>query len=123
MSARHRSFTTKPPEPLGFDIDGEEFTCFARIPGGTLLDIATAATSAGAEIGAIAQFFEMTIIPEDQERFAKLIRSEKGPDLVELRDIIMYLVEEYSNFPTGSSGSSSTTGTGSEENASSPESG
>lgn len=117
-STRHRSFsTTVDKEPITFDVDGEEFTAVPDLPGGVLLDIAQTLMKRDFSIEGLNSFFNAAIVPDDHERFAKMIRKEAGPGLDVLVDITKFLVEEYTGFPTvtlpGSPPPPSRTGTGS----------
>jgi len=101
-STRHRSFTTKKDKaPVTFDVDGEQFTAVPDIPGGVLLDIATALGASDApDVGVISEFFDTVIVEEDHERFAQLIRKPGGPGVDVLVEIVKFLVEEITGFPT-----------------------
>lgn len=117
-STRHRSFSTGvEKDPITFDVDGEEFTAVPDIPGGVLLDIAGVLMSGDFSIDGLNSFFNAAIVEGDHERFAKMIRKEAGPGLAVLVDIVKFLVEEYTGFPTlklpGSPPQPSRTGAGS----------
>lgn len=83
----HRSFASRAErDPFTFDIDGEEFHSVTSLSGADVLEMAILG---GASF--YRRVFELSIAEEDAERFAKCLRSPKGPDyetLVEIGDAL-----------------------------------
>jgi hypothetical protein len=105
--ARFKDFgTTQTLEefpPLGFALNGEEFTCHQAISGATLLDFVRRAdsNSGGMAAEAIIEFLGIALEDPDSKRFDAMI---KDPDrIVEvetLGTIAGWLVEQYTARPT-----------------------
>ena len=89
--------------PLGFALNGEEFTCRPAMSGASLLDFVRRADSdsGGMAAEAIVDFLSMSMEEDDAARFDAMI---KDPDqIVEvetLGEIAGWLVEQYTARPT-----------------------
>jgi hypothetical protein len=129
MSKRHKDFgavaTTADYEPLSFTLDGEEYWCKPAINGAVLLRFVREADSdsGGQSAGALLGLFEKVLLPEDNEKFAKVIDDpEKIIDINILGEIAAWVVEQYTQRPTkarsGSSRGRTTRGSGSTDSAS-----
>lgn len=120
-SSRHRSYKSarrEDLEPLGFDIDDEEFTCVPKAPSGVFLDIAGKMDADGnITLGAAAlvDFFHGVLLRTDAvpsnngtpprassyDRFnAFLHDQERIVDIEQLAQICQDLMEDYSGRPT-----------------------
>jgi hypothetical protein len=91
-------------EPLGFALNGEEFTCKPAIAGAVLLDFVRRADAAsgGMAAEAIVEFLEDSLeSDEDKERFMAMIRD---PDVVVQVDVLGtiagWLIEQFTARPT-----------------------
>jgi len=90
-------------DPLGFALNGEDFTCRPAMAGAVLLDFVRRAdsNSGGAAADAIIQFLEDALEEPDRERFQSIIRD---PDTIvevdTLAAISAWLIEQYTTRPT-----------------------
>jgi hypothetical protein len=111
---RFRSFSDTPElagsdapdvevEPLGFELNGEEFEVFPECPGALLLEfIESADTGSGA--AALLRFVRSVMEPEEYARLDKVLKDPKKVVKIEkITDIVKFLVEEYSGRPTTAS--------------------
>lgn len=105
--ARHKKFSggTKITdfEPLGFELNGEEFTCHAAIPGAVMIDFIRRADSdsMGNSAEALFSFLKSSMDESEYERFNKLINDpEVIIDISLIGEIVSYLIEEYGERPT-----------------------
>lgn len=103
----HKSFSTKPREPVTFDIDGERFTCHDQIPVTSLLDYASRlmpdASSQEVRFTAsdVLDFFKLVMPEDEHERFMKFIDDPvRNVDLDTLGELLIFLVEAYGGRPT-----------------------
>lgn len=134
------SFTSRNKDPIEFDIDGEAFA-IAPIGAWAFFDLAEMAATAGDDSIAdpvekatlqaqqsvkVRDMFRDHMEPAEYERFDKFCRSPRGPDVGLLMEVIQGLVAETTGRPTeppSPSGSGRpTTGLGSTDSASLPES-
>ena len=114
--------------PLGFALNGEEFSCRPALPGTTLLDFVRRADSdsGGMAAEAIVQFLKDSLEEPDRERFVTM--SEDLDQIVEvetLGEIAGWIVEQYTSRPTKprsrSASGRSTAGRGSTDTSSEEE--
>lgn len=113
-------------EPLGFELNGQEFECYSAIPGSVLLEFVRGASSAdgATSAGALYTFLEAAMPEAEWERLNEVLHSpETIIELEMIADIVSFLVENFSDRPTtepeDSSSGASTSGTSSTEDASS----
>lgn len=89
--------------PLGFALNGEEFSCKQAMSGAALLDFVRRADgdSGGMAAEAIIQFLNSSLEEDDAARFDTMI---KDPDQIvqveTLGEIAGWLVEQYTTRPT-----------------------
>lgn len=114
--------------PLGFALNGEEFTCHPAIAGATLLDFVKRADSdsGGVAADAIVTFLEEALEDQERDRFKALILDpEQIVEVETLGEIAGWLVEQYATRPTKepsrSSNGHKAAGTGSTDTSSDEE--
>lgn len=89
--------------PLGFALNGEEFTCKQAMSGAVLLDFVRRAdsNSGGMAAEAIIDFLSMAMEDEDATRFDAMIKDpERIVEVETLGEIAGWLVEQYTTRPT-----------------------
>lgn len=89
-------------EPLKFALHGEEFECYPRLQGKTLLQFVEQANADDAASSArvTRTFFEKVMNKETYERFDAMLEDpEKIVTVEALGEIIGWLLEEYSSRP------------------------
>lgn len=89
-------------EPIKFAIHGEEFECYPRLQGKTLLQFVELANAedAGSSAKVTRVFFEKVMSKETYARFNELLDDpEKIVTVESLGEIIGWLIEEYSGRP------------------------
>jgi len=90
-------------DPLGFALNGEDFSCRPAIAGAILLDFVRRADSNSGSVAAeaIIQFLEDSLEEPDRERFVAMIRD---PDVIveveTLGEMAGWLIEQYTSRPT-----------------------
>lgn len=90
-------------EPLGFALNGEDFTCRPAMAGAVLLDFVRRADTqaGGAAADAVIQFLEDALEEGDRERFMGMIRDpEVIVEIDTLAEIAAWLIEQYTERPT-----------------------
>lgn len=98
-------------EPLQFKLGGETFTCLAVIPAGLgydLLEIEL--TGDQLRIGLAYRDFILAVLATkaDRDRFEKVLRQTKNAvEPLDLRDVVVWLAEQYGGRPTQRSSDSS----------------
>ena len=111
IKKRFRSFSDTPdtaaettaPEPLGFELSGQNFEVFPECPGALLLEfIESADTGKGA--AALLRFLKSVMEPEEWDRLDAVLKDPKKIVKIEkIAEIVSYLVGEYSGRPTPAS--------------------
>jgi len=89
--------------PLGFALNGEEFTCRPALPGALLLDMIRKADSdsGGMAAEAITDFLNSSLEESDAEKFQALIADpDQIVQMETLGEIVGWLVEQYTTRPT-----------------------
>lgn len=89
-------------EPIKFALHGEEFECYPRLQGKTLLEFVELANAddAGSSAKVTRMFFEKVMNAENHARFNTLLEDpEKIVTVESLGEIIGWLIEEYSSRP------------------------
>ena len=89
--------------PLGFALNGEEFTCKQAMSGAMLLDFVRRADSdsGGMAAEAIIDFLNMAMEEDDATRFDAMIKDpEQIVEVETLGEIAGWLVEQYTTRPT-----------------------
>lgn len=89
-------------EPISFKLHGEDFDCFPRLQGKTLLEFIELANSenAGDSAKVTRTFFSKVMPAATYERFNALLDdADKIVTVDTLSEIIGWLIEEYSNRP------------------------
>jgi hypothetical protein len=89
--------------PLGFSLNGEEFSCRPALPGTALLDFVRRADSdsGGTAAEAIVEFLEESLEGDDRDRFSAMIRDpDQIVDVETLGEIAGWIVEQYTSRPT-----------------------
>jgi hypothetical protein len=90
-------------EPLGFALNGDDFSCRPALAGAVLLDFVRRADSdsGGVAAEAIIQFLEDSLEDADRDRFVAMIRSDDViVEMDVLGDIAGWLIEQYTTRPT-----------------------
>jgi hypothetical protein len=113
---RHKSFKVvniDDSEPLSFDLGDEEFIVYPEVQGKAILDIMKSAAEGDEDTRgvmmaiSVLDFFAKVMPPEEHERFTKLMEDPKRIVPIEtLSEIMSWLIEEYTNRPTGPSSAS-----------------
>jgi hypothetical protein len=89
--------------PLGFALNGEEFSCRQAMSGAALLDFVRRAdsNSGGAAAEAIVEFLNTALEEDDAIRFDAMIKDpDQIVDVETLGEIAGWLVEQYTTRPT-----------------------
>lgn len=97
-------------EPLGFELNNEQFECYAAVQGAVLLDFIRDADgdSGGDAAKALYNFFGNVMDSANYERFMSVLNDKNTIiDLEFIGEIASWLVEQYSSRPTKQPGSSS----------------
>lgn len=104
-AARRGESGVNNPEPITFEIDGDELTAHPPSTGQLALFIATNADGGMKTIQGMFAFLETVLDDGDFDVIREKLR--EGVDLGLITDIIGYLMEEWSARPTKSSSASS----------------
>lgn len=94
------------PDPITFEIYGEEFTAYPEIQGSHLLQFSKEVGSEdNAEVtGALLNFFKTVLYEESYERMETLWNDkERIVPIDVISDIVAFLIEEYTDRPTRAS--------------------
>jgi hypothetical protein len=97
------SGSPEPAEPIVFRLYEEDFECYAKIQGRTLLNLVAGSDEEDSASMARTMngFFEAVLLPESRERFDALLNHpEKVVDIETLGEITAWLMEQYSERPT-----------------------
>lgn len=98
---RRRSFAPKAAqtEPIIVELFEQDFKAHADIPGVVILDFA-AASESGQTVLALTDFLSKALLPEDYERFNKVIHDPETIVPIEtIGEIVAFLIEEYTGRP------------------------
>lgn len=106
-------FTTDPVPPIMFTVDGDTFYAAGEAPGGTVVDLAMAASGNGEDEGEQLQvamaFFDQVLLPDSADLFAQRLRDPQKPiSLQKAMKIFTWLMGVYTDFPTQEPSSSPT---------------
>lgn len=97
-------------EPLGFELNNQQFECYAAVQGAVLLDFIRDADgdSGGDAAKALYNFFGNVMDAENYQRFMNVLNDKSTIiDLEFIGEIASWLVEQYSARPTKQPESSS----------------
>lgn len=102
---RHKDFgaPVNSDEPITFTLYGKVFRCVPAIQGRTLLRFISVSSgeNAAESAGAILDFFDTAVVPEDLDMFREMTSSlSTVVPLETLAKVMEWMVEEYSGRPT-----------------------
>lgn len=110
---RFKNFTKK-REPVWFQVDEDRFQALPVLPVPTmqlLIGQANALQGKAASpetLGEILHIFDTVLVPESAARFTERLKSTDNPvDLIQVMDILTWLMEGYGQRPTQQSSGSS----------------
>lgn len=91
---------------LRFSVRPDTFEAHAMISAGRIMDLASLesrieAAEGGNKLNAIAEVFQVALLPESYDRFAARLRSDTEPiGIGQVTDIVSWLMEHYAGRPT-----------------------
>lgn len=107
--SRHRSFSPKNKndalDPVTFDLAGENFTAYPKLPGAVILEFISATDEGSATTaGALIKFLKDAMDDGNFSRLNAIFHDKEiMVEIEDIADIVSYLVEEYSDRPTEAS--------------------
>lgn len=110
MTDQTRDFS-RPRNKIVFTIDGDVFEAAPVMPAQTLMEFAghfaNIGEAPGDNLDAMRGLLEMVLLPDSYLRLSERMRSKSNPiDIVQVSDVISWLLERYGLRPTQPSSSS-----------------